>query len=67
MLMLMCYKYMRAHYPELAGVIKYGRPPREGFPNATNANTPATDNATFALIRAANALMLELYPDARIT
>ena len=58
---------LRAHYPELAGVIMYGRPPREGFPNATNASTPSTDNATFALIRAANALMLELYPDARIT
>tara|TARA_B100000795_G_C22711220_1_gene403624 strand:- start:133 stop:1107 length:975 start_codon:yes stop_codon:yes gene_type:complete len=54
---------LRAQYPELAGVIMYGRPPREGFPNATNASTPATDNATFALIRAANALMLELYPD----
>ena len=55
---------LKAQYPELAGVIMYGRPPREGFPNATNASTPATDASTFDLIRAANALMLELYPDA---
>ena len=54
---------LRTQYPELAGVIMYGRSPRDGFPNATSASTPATDKATLDIIVAANALMLELYPD----
>ena len=54
---------LKAQYPELAGVIMYGRSPRQGFPNASTASTPVTDKATFDIIRVANALMLELYPD----
>ena len=58
---------LRSQYPELAGVIMYGRSPRNGFPNATSASTPATDKATLDIIVAANALMLELYPDNHST
>ena len=54
---------LRAAYPELAGVIMYGQSPLRGFPNATNASTAESVLATVNLIRAANELMLELYPD----
>jgi hypothetical protein len=53
---------LKARYPELAGVLMYGRPPNTGFANATNGSTPATENATLGLIRAANQLMFELWP-----
>ena len=53
---------MKARYPELAGVLMYGRPPSTGFANATNGSTPTTENATLSLIRTANQLMLELWP-----
>jgi len=54
---------LRAAYPELAGVLMYGMPPRRGYPNATTQSTPATDAATEDLIKDAGALMLELWPD----
>jgi hypothetical protein len=54
---------LQAGFPELAGVIMYGMPPRVGYPNATSASTPATDRATTELIKEANRLMLELWPD----
>jgi hypothetical protein len=53
---------LRTGYPELAGVIMYGMPPRVGYPNATSHSTPATDQATTEMIRVAGELMLELYP-----
>ena len=55
---------LRAAYPELAGVVMYGRNPRSGYPNATTHSTPATDRATEELVQDAGALMLELWPDA---
>lgn len=55
---------LQAGYPELAGVIMYGMPPRHGYANATTGSTPATDRATETLIKDAGALMLELWPDA---
>jgi hypothetical protein len=54
---------LKAAYPELRGVIMYGQNPRKGFANATNASTHATDMATVEMIRVANELMLEVYPD----
>ena len=54
---------LKAAYPELAGVLMYGHDPRKGYPNATSKGTPETDEATFDIIREANALMLEFYPD----
>ena len=51
-------------YPELAGVIMYGMPPRVGYPNASTASTPATDAATTELIKAAGELMLEFWPSS---
>ena len=53
---------LKAEYPELAGVIMYGMPPRRGFPNATRAGTPESDRATTKLIQEANDLMLEMWP-----
>ena len=41
----------------------FGRNPRQGFANATNLSTPETEAATLRMIRVANDLMLELYPD----
>ena len=58
---------LKADYPELAGVIMYGKPPRRGFPNATTHSTPATDRATEELIKDAGTLMLELWPDEMAT
>ena len=54
---------LKAAYPELAGVLMYGHGPKSGFPNATNHSTPATEQATLDIIRDANELMLEFYPD----
>ena len=58
---------LKHSYPELAGVIMYGHPPDKGFPNATNASTPASNAATVVLIRAASKLMLEFYPDRPVS
>ena len=54
---------LKVRYPELAGVLMYGHGPRSGFSNATNHSTMQTDNATFNLIRNANLVLRELYPD----
>ena len=50
-------------YPELAGIMMYGFDPRQGFHNASKMSTDATDRATFDLIRAANEMMRDLWPD----
>ena len=42
---------------------RYGQPPNSGFANSTNQSTPQTEMATLSLIRAANQLMAELWPD----
>ena len=54
---------LKKAYPALAGVMMYGVPPRYGFPNATNMSNYETDSATFDLIRSANMIMREIYPD----
>ena len=54
---------LKTAYPEMPGVIMFGRNPRQGFANASNRSTPETEQATLEIIRVANGLMLELYPD----
>lgn len=58
---------VKSRYPEMPGVIMFGRGPDQGFANASNCSTPATEAATLEIIRAAGQLMLELYPDPHTT
>ena len=54
---------VKARYPEMPGVMMFGRAPNQGFANASNMSTPETEAATLEIIRAAGELMRELYPD----
>lgn len=58
---------VKTAYPELAGVLMYGHPPRKGWPNATNSSDASTDAATTHLIRAASLLMQKHWPEPATT